>query len=114
MECLNCKADIPDGHQFCEKCGAAAPILCPNCGAPVRSGAKFCGKCGNKLTTGTSSAQAATQSPLESAPPAPTPSSAERRQLTVMRCDLVGPTARASRLDPEDLREVIGSYHSCV
>src|SRR5215471_12678914 len=41
-------------------------------------------------------------------------SDAERRQLTVMFCDLVGSTALASRLDPEDLREVIGSYHRCV
>jgi class 3 adenylate cyclase len=39
---------------------------------------------------------------------------AERRQLTVMFCDLVGSTALASRLDPEDLREVIGAYHGCV
>ena len=35
-------------------------------------------------------------------------SSAERRQLTVMFCDLVGSTALAARLDPEDMREVIG------
>jgi predicted ATPase/class 3 adenylate cyclase len=41
-------------------------------------------------------------------------SSAERRQLTVMFCDLVGSTALAARLDPEDLREVIGAYHRCV
>src|SRR6266481_4839948 len=39
---------------------------------------------------------------------------AERRQLTVMFCDLVGSTALATRLDPEDLREVIGSYHRTV
>src|SRR5262249_22117251 len=39
---------------------------------------------------------------------------AERRQLTVMFCDLVGSTALSARLDPEDLRAVIGSYHRCV
>src|SRR5262249_38938512 len=39
---------------------------------------------------------------------------AERRQLTVLFCDLVGSTALASRLDPEDLREIIGVYHRCV
>ena len=38
---------------------------------------------------------------------------AERRQLTVMFCDLVGSTALAARLDPEDLREIIGAYHRC-
>jgi len=36
---------------------------------------------------------------------------AERRQLTVMFCDLVGWTALSTRLDPEDLREIISGYH---
>jgi class 3 adenylate cyclase len=38
---------------------------------------------------------------------------AERRQLTVMFCDLVGSTALAARLDPEDMREIVGAYHRC-
>src|SRR6516165_2639901 len=42
------------------------------------------------------------------------PGDAERRQLTVMFCDLVGSTALSTRLDPEDLREVIGEYHRAV
>ena len=37
--------------------------------------------------------------------------SAERRQLTVMFCDLVGSTALSERLDPEELREVVRAYH---
>src|SRR5215472_10439957 len=41
-------------------------------------------------------------------------SDAERRQLTVMFCDLVGSTALSARLDPEDLRGIMGSYHRCV
>jgi class 3 adenylate cyclase/predicted ATPase len=39
---------------------------------------------------------------------------AERRQLTVMFCDLVGSTALSARLDPKDLREVIAAYHRAV
>jgi SAM (Sterile alpha motif) domain-containing protein/adenylate/guanylate cyclase family protein len=39
---------------------------------------------------------------------------AERRQLTVMFCDLVGSTALSTRFDPEDLREVIAAYHRAV
>ena len=39
---------------------------------------------------------------------------AERRQVTVMFSDLVGSTALASRMDPEDLREVASSYQKCV
>ena len=38
----------------------------------------------------------------------------ERRLLTIMFCDLVGSTELATRLDPEDLREIIGKYHGCV
>jgi class 3 adenylate cyclase/predicted ATPase len=44
----------------------------------------------------------------------PPPIDAERRQLTVMFCDLVGSTALSARLDPEDLREVIAAYHRAV
>jgi class 3 adenylate cyclase/predicted ATPase len=40
-----------------------------------------------------------------------TQAAAERRQLTVMFCDLVGSTALSAALDPEDLREVIAAYH---
>jgi class 3 adenylate cyclase/predicted ATPase len=39
---------------------------------------------------------------------------AERRQLTVMFCDLVGSTALSTRLDPEDLREVVAAYNRTV
>jgi class 3 adenylate cyclase len=49
--------------------------------------------------------------------PSPTPpptDAAERRQLTVMFCDLVGSTALSARLDPEDMREVIAAYQKCV
>src|SRR5579871_759994 len=38
----------------------------------------------------------------------------ERRQLTVMFCDLVGSTALASRLDVEELREIVGAYQSAA
>jgi hypothetical protein len=56
--------------------------------------------------------------PLRPAPLAPhdppTPPDAECQQLTVMFCDLVGSTALSARLDPEELREVIGAYHRSV
>jgi class 3 adenylate cyclase/predicted ATPase len=42
------------------------------------------------------------------------PAAAERRQLTVMFCDLVGSTELSARLDPEDLREIISAYHRSV
>src|SRR5262249_61095019 len=49
-----------------------------------------------------------------SALPPATPASfaAERRQLTVMFCDLVGSTALSAQLDPEDLRELVRAYQA--
>ena len=38
----------------------------------------------------------------------------QRRQITVMFCDLVGSSALSARLDPEDLRAVIGTYLACI
>ena len=48
------------------------------------------------------------------APTSPPPSQAERRQLTVMFCDLVGSTALSTRFDPEELREEIRAYQNTV
>ena len=44
----------------------------------------------------------------------PSPADAERRQLTVMFCDLVGSTALSTQFDPEDLRDLVGAYHHAV
>jgi class 3 adenylate cyclase/tetratricopeptide (TPR) repeat protein len=55
----------------------------------------------------------------EQPPPSPeiTPTAprtdAERRQLTIMFCDLVGSTALSTRFDPEDMQEIVGAYHRC-
>ena len=57
------------------------------------------------------SADAGTASSTPSASPE---DRAERRQVTVMFCDLVGSTALSARMDPEDLREVISAYQKCV
>ena len=60
---------------------------------------------GAEMTTAT-----AMSAPRDALPP----TDAERRQLTVMFCDLVGSTALSAQLDPEDLREVIAAYHRAV
>ena len=57
-------------------------------------------------------APALTATPASAPPPAPASAQAERRQLTVMFCDLVGSTALSTGMDPEDLRDVIASYQN--
>ena len=61
---------------------------------------------------GASVAVTASSAPLETEPNRR--DDAERRQLTVMFTDLVGSTALSTKLDPEDMRSVIGAYHKCV
>ena len=109
MECPSCGAANLEGKKFCGDCGTPLPVRCSACGVENPPGKKFCADCGAALTTRASTA------PAEAVPLSAEPtSSAERRQLTVMFIDLVGSTALASRLDPEDLREIIGVYHRCV
>ena len=114
MECPNCKADIPEGNRFCEACGAPASIFCPSCGAPARFGARFCGKCGAALTFAGSPSDATQVRPSPTTAVPGSGGEAERRQLTIMFCDLVGSTPLSTRFDPEDLREIVGAYHRCV
>src|SRR5262249_37922924 len=56
--------------------------------------------------------QDAPRAQVEVAPTVPPPPDAERRQLTVMFCDLVDSTRLANQLDPEDLREVVRAYQA--
>jgi class 3 adenylate cyclase len=111
MECPSCHSEMPDDGRFCDVCGAAFPGRCPACGATNRAGARFCSACGKTLTPDSAAAPA---KPAAAAASSPQPgASAERRQLTVMFVDLVGSTALSARLDPEDMREIIGAYHRC-
>src|SRR3954471_16845599 len=106
MICPRCGANVASGKKFCGDCGSPLPWLCSACGSENPPGKRFCADCGAALADGAT----AVQEPL-TAPSAP---SAERRRLTVMFVDLVGSTALGTRLDPEDLREVISAHHNCV
>jgi class 3 adenylate cyclase len=78
-----------------------ARVHCPSCEAEVPAG-RFCVECGHRL--------AGAEQPGPDRPAPASSPEAERRQLTVMFCDLVGSTALSATLDPEDTREVIRAY----
>jgi class 3 adenylate cyclase len=71
---------------------SAEVMRCSQCQAELPGDTKFCGQCGT---------------PIKHLAPR-----AELRQLSVMFCDLVGSTAIADALDPEDLRDITGEYHA--
>ena len=111
MRCQECGAENRPGRKFCAQCGSALLRACPYCRSTNEPGAKFCGECGASLNG--PGPQLTIQ--RQTAPaPIPTDTSAERRQVTVMFVDLVGSTGLSTRLDPEDLREVLATYHALV
>ncbi len=114
MNCPHCHASVSEKAKFCPECGTSLHARCSNCGTENPHGAKFCAECGKPLAVGAAAA----------APPAPTPkpvpaeapvpadplSAGERRQLTVMFCDVVNSTGLSEQLDPEELRDIMRSY----
>ena len=114
MKCPRCGTGNRAGARFCRECGALFEAACSSCGAPVQAGSKFCDSCGTALPT--TVVPAANRDPVTVggiAGVAETPKEAadgERRQLTVLFCDLVGSTELAGRLDPEILHDVVHAY----
>src|SRR5258707_14070896 len=104
MQCTNCAAEVPEQTKFCGQCGGAVVRRCLACGAVNPAPNKFCGDCGTKLRV---------DSPAV-VPAAPDSRPIERRQLTVLFCDLVGSTALSARLDPEDFSAIIAGYRRCI
>src|SRR5712691_11291802 len=123
MLCTHCGFANPEGMNFCGRCGTQLPRPCPACGFMNPTEHVFCGKCGSRLSAQPSSPGATpgerpltlqVQQTAQSEPPpeARRTPAAERRQLTVLFCDLVDSTALAGRLDPEDYREVVRAYQA--
>jgi class 3 adenylate cyclase/predicted ATPase len=84
-------------------------LLCRQCGHGNVPGSNFCANCGTPLA-----GERAPASTAAGELPATPLGSADRRQVTVMFCDLVGSTALSARLDPEDMREIVGVYYRKV
>jgi class 3 adenylate cyclase len=117
MLCPNCGYDNREGAKFCNECAAPLSLRCPSCGTENRPGAKFCNECAASLTgeeRGKHRKGETEKKPTTSSDARPQTldarHEAERRQLTVMFCDLVGSTPLAEQLDPEELREVVRTY----
>lgn len=84
---------------------------CPECTHENRPSARYCEVCGTQLRGWVATSHPAVQTDTRAAGE-DRGAGAERRQLTVMFCDLVGSTALSQRLDPEDLRELLAAYQS--
>src|SRR5215831_17023722 len=113
MLCPQCRFENRARVSFCEECGAILDVACASCGATVPAGRKFCGSCGQPLAAQPAAAKFASPeayTPRHLAEKILTSKAAlegERKQVTVLFCDIVDSSRLAERLDPEAMHEVM-------
>lgn len=104
--CPNCQSDNPVTSKYCSNCGTSLKGICPECWKQNKPDDKFCVECGASLVI------IGEKEKLEDSDHRkPRRREAERRQLTILFCDLVGSTPLSEKLDPEEYRQVIKDYH---
>jgi class 3 adenylate cyclase/pimeloyl-ACP methyl ester carboxylesterase len=117
VRCPSCSFENASGIKFCGNCGASLKLRCGGCGFENTPGVRFCGECGKALGSPVAST-AAVEPSVAGQDAADLPQrllsaargDGERRQVTVLFCDLAGSTAIAERLDPEVYRQLINEY----
>jgi len=128
MDCPKCQTANPEGKKFCRECGAKLALACPHCAAEILPGDKFCGECGHSLAL-----------PSEPLPREPSfdekiakiqkylPKGltekilsqrdrieGERKQVTVMFCDMEGYSQLSERLGPEQAYSVMDQVYEIL
>ena len=109
MQCSTCQHENKPSARFCESCGAPLARRCPSCGEELGPQARFCAGCGERLPGAPAIAVSTPAPEPEAALPA-----GERRQLTVLFCDLVGSTPLSQQLDAEEWRDLIAQYQQAA
>ena len=128
MKCLKCQTENPEMRKFCRECGGKLLLLCPRCHSENLPLDKFCGECGQNLTASPESTSKelsfdeklakiqrylpggltekilAQKDRIES----------ERKQITVMFCDLVGFTLLSEKLGPEETYSITDKIYEIL
>jgi class 3 adenylate cyclase/tetratricopeptide (TPR) repeat protein len=128
MKCPKCQFENPDEMQFCVECGNKLEINCPKCGFGNSPSFKFCGKCGHNLTTplepvvkelsfdekldkiqrylpkGLTEKILSQRNRIEG----------ERKQVTVMFCDMEGYSQLSERLGPEEAYDIMDQIYEIL
>ena len=104
--CPQCYHENPLLAKFCNNCGINLLQLCPECKTSNPIDLILCMECGGSLQPDILGDKV---TPVKK--DSPIPRKAERRQLTILFCDLVDSTPLSERLDPEDYTQVITDYH---
>ncbi|MBW1789186.1 MAG: AAA family ATPase [Deltaproteobacteria bacterium] len=128
MECPKCRFQNPESAKFCVECGSKFEVLCPACGFGNSPNFKFCAECGEKLT------QSSEPKPKELSfdekinkiqrylPKGLTEKilsqrdkiEGERKQVTVMFCDLQGFTPLVEQLGAEEAYDIMDQIYELL
>jgi class 3 adenylate cyclase/tetratricopeptide (TPR) repeat protein len=96
MKCPKCQSENREEARFCLECGEKLERKCPQCGKPFPFSAKFCDECGQRLGE------------IAKAETVATEARGERKYVTILFSDLSGYTAMTEKLDPEEVKEIMG------
>ena len=128
MKCPECQADNREGAKFCNECGKKLEIACPECGNLNQIGSKFCDECGHRLDLFTKEAPKplSPEEKIEKIQKYLPKGIAEkilaqrdriegeRKQVTVMFCDMKGYTSLSEKLDPEDVYAIMDQVYEIL
>jgi class 3 adenylate cyclase len=129
MQCQQCQFENVDGMNFCGKCGTKLERFCPQCNFGNPSGYEFCGKCGNKLSIpsephpgGELSFDEIIAKIQKYLPKGLTEKilsqrdriEGERKQVTVMFCDMEDFTQLTEKLGPDDTYVIMDQVYETL
>jgi len=128
MQCPKCQFENPDKKKFCRECGAKLLLACPQCAAEILSSDKFCGECGHKLSVPsevvpkdlsfdkklTKIQKYLPKGLIEKILSQRNRIEGERKQVTVMFCDMEGFTSLSEKLGPEEAYTIMDQIYEIL
>src|SRR6516165_6477580 len=110
VRCPQCRQRNPVEARFCLQCGAPLSVSCAACGAALPPGARFCPGCGQAATAMPAPANYTPRHISEQILAARNTIEGERKQVSVLFCDIVRSSALAAELGPEEFHQMIDRF----
>ena len=127
MKCLKCSTENPEGLTFCGRCGAKLEMICPNCNFTNPAEFRFCGKCGQDLYSPELAPKRLSSDEVLAKIQRYLPRDVtqkilaqrdkiegERKQVTVMFCDLEGSTSLTEKLGSEQMYSIMDKVYEIL
>jgi class 3 adenylate cyclase/tetratricopeptide (TPR) repeat protein len=102
VRCPDCERDSPGEARFCSHCGAQLPVACAACGTVQPPEARFCPGCGRAAAAASAPAGYTPRHIREQILAVRGAIEGERKQVSVLFCDIVRSSALAAELGPEE------------